>query len=60
MKNVKLAILLFLTASYGLNAQNIDTNREKDKKEKNDQPLIENKAVEAIKEEEPTKIKNSI
>jgi hypothetical protein len=55
MKNVKLAILLFLTASYGLNAQNIDTSREKDKKEKNDQPLNESKAVESIKGEEPNK-----
>jgi hypothetical protein len=55
MKNVKLAILLFLTASYGLNAQNIDTSREKDKKEKNDQPLNESKAVESIKGEEPIK-----
>jgi hypothetical protein len=56
MKNFYFVILLFLTASYKLSAQNIDTSREKDKKERNDQNLNENKAVESFKKEEPNNL----
>lgn len=46
MKNIY--ILLFLTASYGLHAQNIDTSREKDKKEREDRKATENKVTDKI------------